>query len=80
MKTVDLTLRKCPGDIHAALVRRAERKNVSLRSEAIETLRSALGSDLSLDEEALRRRIEQIPSRVGLPLSEARQAIREGRK
>lgn len=79
MKSVDLTLRKCPGDIHAALVRRAEKKNVSLRTEAIETLRSALGSELSLTEDALRRRVEQIPSRVGLSLSEALKAIREGR-
>ncbi len=80
MKTVDLTLRKCPAEIHAALVRRAAKRNTSLRAEAIETLRAALGAEFNLTEDALRRRIREIPTRVGLSTGAARQAIRTGRK
>ncbi len=80
VKTVDLTVRKCPGDIHAALVRRAEKRNTSLRVEAIETLRSALGADFTVDENALRRRIKEIPSQAGLSLAETRAGIQEGRR
>ncbi len=77
---MDLTLRKCPAEIHAALVRRAKKRNTSLRAEAIETLRASLGAELKLDEQALRRRIEEIPSQAVLTLEEAQEAIGRGRE
>ncbi len=80
MKTVDLTVRQCPSDIHAALARRAEKKNTSLRVETIATLRAALGTETRMNEAALRKRINEIPSRARLTLAETQEAVREGRR
>jgi plasmid stability protein len=79
MKSVCLTIRDCPAEVHQALSERAAAHKRSLNSEAIVVLKNALDAP-RLGELELRRAILSIPSKAGLSLAETRAAIREERK
>jgi plasmid stability protein len=79
MKTICLTIRDCPTEVHRALSERAAAHKRSLNSEAIVVLEGALMPP-RMSEAQLRRAIHAIPSKVGLTLAEVRTAIREGRQ
>jgi plasmid stability protein len=79
MKTVCLTIRDCPAEVHHALSERAAAHKRSLNSEIIVVLENAVDTP-RLSEAELRRAIRSIPSKVRLSLAETRAAIREGRK
>lgn len=79
MKSVCLTIRDCPAEIHQALRERAAAHQRSLNSETIVVLKSALEAP-RLSESELRHAILSIPSQARLSLAETRAAIREGRK
>lgn len=79
MKTVCLTIRDCPAEIHRALAERAAAHRRSLNSEAIVVLQNALEAP-RMSERQLRRAISVVPSTARLSLAETRAAIREGRR
>jgi plasmid stability protein len=79
VKSVCLTIRDCPADVHQALRERAAAHQRSLNSETIVVLKNALDAP-RLNELELRRAILSIPSKARLSLAETRAAIREGRK
>jgi plasmid stability protein len=79
MKSVCLTIRNCPAEVHQALSERAAAHKRSLNSETILVLQNALAAP-RMSEAELRRVILSIPSKAGLSLAETRAAIREGRK
>lgn len=79
MKTVCLTIRDCPADVHRALSQRAAAHKRSLNSETIVVLENALDAP-RMSETELRRAIRSLPSKARLSLTETRAAIREGRK
>lgn len=79
MKSVCLTIRDCPAEVHRALSERAAAHKRSLNSETIVVLKNALDAP-RLSESELRRAILSIPSKASLSLAETRAAIREGRK
>ena len=80
MKERCLTIRGCPDRVHRALRERARRHKRSLNSETLELLTASLVPPRRFSESDLRRRIEALPFKAGLTESEARAAIREGRK
>jgi len=80
MKERCLTIRGCPDRVHRALQERARQHNRSLNSETLEVLTASLVPPKRLSESELRHRIEALPFKTGLTESEARAAIREGRK
>jgi plasmid stability protein len=79
VKTVCLTIRDCPSEIHRALSERAAAHRRSLNSEIIVVLESALEVS-RMSEAELRRAIRSVPSKVRLSLAETRAAIHERRK
>ena len=79
MKSVCLTIRDCPAEVHRALSERAAAHKRSLNSETIVVLKNALDTP-RMGESELRRAILSIPSKARLSLAETRAAIREGRK
>ena len=79
MKSVCLTIRDCPAEVHQALRERAAAHKRSLNSETIVVLKNALDAP-HMSESELRRAILSIPSKAPLSLAETRAAIREGRK
>ena len=79
MKTVCLTIRDCPVEVHRALSERAAAHRRSLNSEAIVVLKDALATQ-RMSEAELSRALRSIPSKACLSLVETRAAIREGRK
>jgi plasmid stability protein len=79
MKSVCLTIRDCPAEVHQALTERAAAHKRSLNSETIVVLKNALDAP-RMSESELRRLILAIPSKARLSLAETRAAIREGRK
>ncbi len=79
MKTVCLTIRDCPAEVHRALSERAAAHKRSLNSETIVVLENALEAR-RMSEAELRRAIRSIPTKARLSLAEMRAAIREGRK
>ena len=79
MKSVCLTIRDCPAEVHRALSERAAAHKRSLNSETIVVLKNALDAP-RLNEAELRRAILSIPSKARLSLAETRAAIREERK
>jgi plasmid stability protein len=79
MKTVCLTIRDCPAEVHRALSERAAAHRRSLNSEVIVVLENALDAP-RMSESELRRAVRSIPSKTRLSLAETRAAIQEGRK
>lgn len=79
MKSVCLTIRDCPAEVHRALSERAAAHKRSLNSETIVVLKNALDAP-HMSESELHRAILSIPSKARLSLAETRAAIREGRK
>jgi plasmid stability protein len=79
VKTVCLTIRDCPVEIHRALSQRAAAHRRSLNSEVIVLLESALETP-RMSETELRQAIRSVPSKARLSLTETRAAIHEGRK
>jgi plasmid stability protein len=79
VKTVCLTIRDCPADIHRALSQRAAAHRRSLNSEVIVLLETALETP-RMSETDLRQAIRSLPSKARLSLTETRAAIHEGRK
>jgi len=79
VKTVCLTIRDCPAEVHRALSERAAAHRRSLNSEVIVVLENALETP-RMSEADLRRAIRSVPSKTRLSLVETRGAIREGRK
>jgi plasmid stability protein len=79
VKTVCLTIRDCPAEIHRALSRRAAAHRRSLNSEVIVLLETALDTP-RLSEAELRQAIRSLPSKARLSLTETRAAIHQGRK
>ena len=79
MKTVCLTIRDCPAEVHRALSQRAAAHKRSLNSETIVVLENALDAP-RMSETELRQAIRSLPAKARLSLTETRAAIREGRK